>query len=133
MSLKCVFDVWIQWYQPVKKQGHALVLIVRRVKSGLCRFLGDFFARKNSSSGCRWKGWKLSSSAASFPGHRLVESVTADFIWSREMFNLDTDIYGAVRYYKVKRACVLLFLKTETDTEITSWQLQIPPEDLPAK
>lgn len=108
----------------------------------LCRFLGTpgsrwLFAKKNSSAGCRWRGWKLSSSAASFPGHRHVGDVTADLSWRWEIFNLDTDIYGAVNYNKVQRPCIVLFSNlnqylNHKTRALTLNELLIPPEDLTA-
>lgn len=116
MSLKCVFD-WI--LQPVEKQGHALVLIVKRMKSGLCRFLGDLFIF------CQ-KEQQLQLSMKSFPGHRLVENVMVDvfflksrnvefrhrYLWCSQVLENEKSIYSP-------------FLKSRTDTYITSWPLLI--------
>lgn len=66
---------------------------------------GDFLP-ENSSSGCGNSPVLL---LACFTGHRHVGDVTADFSCKQEKSNLDTDVYGAVKYNKVQRACTLLF------------------------
>ncbi len=70
---------------------------------------GDFLPERTAALTVDVKGGNFPALLQAFTAHGHVGDVTADLGCRREISCLDTDVYGAVKYNKVQKACTLLF------------------------